>query len=166
MATFLDVTSLRHFNSLFVFLFAWIFVYAMLMYFKVLGGNNFVAATLGLLLAIFVVTNEFAAQLIGGVAPIIVAILVLIVFFSITGRMLGADVEHYGPIKAVMLVIIVMIIMVSIGFKVKDSIGVDNVDRTDLSKSVNLLFHPSFLGSMLILLVSIFTVALLATKSA
>ena len=65
-----------------------------------------------------------------------------------------------------MLVIIVMIIMVSIGFKVKDSIGVDNVDRTDLSKSVNLLFHPSFLGSMLILLVSIFTVALLATKSA
>ena len=41
------------------------FVYAMLMYFKVLGGNNFVAATLGLLLAIFVVTNEFAAQLIG-----------------------------------------------------------------------------------------------------
>jgi len=166
MATFLDVTSLQHFNSLFVFLFAWIFVYAMLMYFKVLGGNNFVAATLGLLLAIFVITNEFAARIIGGVAPVIVAILVLIVFFSITGRMLGADVEHYGPIKAIMLVIIVMIIIISIGFKIKETIGIENTDKTDLSKSVNLIFHPSFLGTMLILLVSIFTVALLATKSA
>ena len=39
MVTFLDVTGLEHFSSIFVFLFVWIVVYAILLWARILGEN-------------------------------------------------------------------------------------------------------------------------------
>jgi hypothetical protein len=38
--------------------------------------------------------------------------------------------------------------------------------QQDLSKTINLIFHPTFLGTVLILTIAIFTIALLASRNA
>ena len=55
MATFLDVTALQSFSVIFVFVFVWLIVYAILIYTKALGANQFINILIGLLIAFFVI---------------------------------------------------------------------------------------------------------------
>ena len=166
MATFLDVTGLAHFSSIFVFLFVWIVVYAVLLWVKVLGENKFIHALIGLLLALFVLISPIATSVVADIAPFVAVVLLFIVLISVAASMLGTGVEAFPALRGVFLVFIILIIVVAAGVKVREQINVPSETQTDLSKSVNLIFNPTFLGTILIFAIAVFTIALLASRSA
>jgi len=166
MATFLDVTGLEHFSSIFVFLFVWIVVYAVLLWVKVLGDNKFIHALIGLLLAMFVLISPIATSVVADVAPFIAVVLLFIVLVTVAAKMLGGDLEAFPALRGVFLVAIIMIVVVAAGLKIREQVNVPSETQTDLSKSVNLIFHPTFLGTILIFAIAVFTIALLASRSA
>lgn len=166
MATFLDVTGLQYFSSIFVFLFVWLVVYAVLLWTKVLGENKFVHALIGLLLAIFVLISPIATSIVADVAPFIAVIFLFIVLISVASAMLGANIEAFPALKGVFLVFIILIIVIAAGVKVRENVNFPSETQKDLSKTINLIFHPTFLGTILILAIAVFTIALLASRSA
>ena len=166
MATFLDVTGLQYFSSIFVFVFVWLVVYATLLWTKVLGGNKFIDALVGLLLAIFVLTSPIATSIVADIAPLLAVVFLFIVLINVASKMLGADVEAFPALKGVFLVFIILIIIIAAGVKIREKVDVPSETQKDLSKTINLIFHPTFLGTVLIFAIAIFTIALLASRSA
>ena len=166
MATFLDVTGLQHFTSIFVFLFVWLVIYAVLLMTKVLGENKFVHALVGLLLGIFVLLSPVATSIVADVAPFLAMVFLFVILVSVASKMLGGDFEAFSSIKGVFLVFIVLIVIIASAVKIRENTNVPEKTQTDLSKTVNLIFHPTFLGTVLILAIAVFTVALLAGRTA
>ena len=167
MATFLEFTSLEYFNSIFVFIFVWIVVYATLLYIKILGEHKVINATIGFILAIFVITSNAAITLVSKVAPFLTVIFVLIMLFGIAGSMLGGKMESMPALKGIILTAIIFVILTGIALEIRNQFGTNGAStepQTDLSKDVNLLLHPKFLGVVLLLVVSVFTIALLTAK--
>ena len=165
MATFLDVTGLQHFSSIFVFLFVWIVVYATLLWTKILGQNNFVNILVGLLLGLFVIISPLATGIIADIAPFLAVVFVFILLISIASKMLGGDAAGFPALKGVLLVFIVLIVVIGAAVKIKSSVDVQQENSKDFSKTINVIFHPKFLGVVFIFAVAIFTIALLASKS-
>ncbi len=164
MATFLDVTGLEHFSSIFVFLFVWIVVYATMIWTKVLGDNHFIHAMVGLLMGIFVLISPIATNVIASVAPYLAVILLFVVLINTASKMLGADMESFPALKGIMMTFILLTILVAVGVKVREQVNVPSETQKDLSKTVNLIFHPTFLGTILVFAIAVFTIALLASK--
>ena len=166
MATFLDVTGLEHFSSIFVFLFVWLVAYAILLWTKILGDNKFVHALIGLLLALFVLISPLATNIVASVAPFIAVILLFTVLISVASHMLGANIEAFPAMKGLFLVFIIIIVVIAAGVKIREQVNVPSETQKDLSKTVNLIFHPTFLGTILVFAIAVFTIALLASRSA
>ena len=164
MATFLDVTGLQYFSSVFVFLFVWLVLYAVLSWTKVLGENKFVIILVGLLFGIFVLISPLATDVVGSIAPFVAVIFVLILLMTIASKMIGGTSDTFPGIKGLLIVLIVLVIIAGVAVKIKE--GIAEPDTTDLSKTMNLIFHPTFLGTVLIFGIAIFTIALLAGKTA
>ena len=166
MATFLDVTGLQYFSSIFVFIFVWLVVYATLLWTKILGDNKFIDALVGLLLAIFVLISPVATSIVADVAPFLAVVFLFIVLINVASKMLGADIEAFPALKGVFLVFIILIIIIAAGVKIREKVNAPSETQKDLSKTINLIFHPTFLGTVLIFAIAIFTIALLASRSA
>ena len=166
MATFLDVTGLQHFTSIFVFLFVWLVVYAMLLLTKVLGDNKFIHALVGLLLGIFVLLSPLAISIVADIAPFIAVVFLFVILISVASKMLGGDLEAFSSIKGIFMVFIVLIIIIAAAAKIRERVNVPETTQTDLSKTVNLIFHPTFLGTVLLFAIAVFTIALLASRTA
>ena len=166
MATFLDVTGLQYFSSIFVFIFVWLVVYATLLWAKVLGDNKFIGALVGLLLALFVLISPIATSVVADIAPFIAVIFLFIVLINVASAMLGANIEAFPALKGVFLVFIVLVIVIAAGVKIREKANVPSETQKDLSRTVNLIFHPTFLGAILVFAIAVFTIALLASRSA
>ncbi len=166
MATFLDVTGLQHFSSIFVFLFVWLVAYAVLLMTKTLGDNKLIQSLISLLLAIFVLMSTLATSVVASIAPFIAVIFLFVVLLSVATKMLGGSVEPFPALNGLFLVLIVIIILIAAGVKIREHADVPSETQKDLSKTINLIFHPTFLGTVLILAIAVFTVALLAGKNA
>lgn len=165
MATFSAITGLEHFTSIFVFLFVWIVVYAVLLLTKILGENKFVHALVGLLLAIFVLLSPLATDIVADIAPLAALAFLFMILVAAATKMLGGGVEEFPALKGVFLVVFMLIILIVAGVKLRENIDVPSSAQTDLSKTVNLIFHPTFLGVVLVLAIAVFTIALLASRS-
>lgn len=166
MATFLDVTGLEHFSSIFVFLFVWIVVYATLLWTKVLGQNNFVNILVGLLLGIFVIISPLATSIIADIAPFLAVVFVFILLITIASRMLGGDAAGFPALKGVLIVVIILVVIIGAAVKIKSNVDIQSENSKDFSKTMNVIFHPKFLGVVFIFAIAIFTIALLASKGA
>lgn len=168
MATFLDVTGLAHFTSVFVFLFAWLVVYATLLWTKVLGDNKFISAIVSMLLGIFVLLSNIATSVVASVAPFMVIVFIFLFLINVTAGLLAGETGDVGAstaIGAVFLVFIIIVIVANAAAKIRSQADISET-QTDLSKTINLVFHPTFLGTVLILAVAVFTIALLASRHA
>lgn len=165
MATFLDVTGLEHFSSIFVFLFVWIGGYAVLLWAKILGDNKFIHALISLLIGIFVLISPIATDIVASTAPFIAVTLVFIVLISVAAKMLGGDIEAFPAMRGVFIIIIILILVITAGIKIRENVNVPSETQKDLSKTINLIFHPTFIGIVLILAIAVFTIALLAGRS-
>ncbi|MBI2100997.1 hypothetical protein HYT53_00105 [Candidatus Woesearchaeota archaeon] len=165
MATFLDVTGLQYFSGIFVFIFVWLVAYATLLWTRVLGDNKFISALVGLLLGIFVLISPIATGVVADVAPFLAVIFLFIVLINVAIKMLGADIEAFPALKGIFIVFIILVIFIAAGLKIREKANVPSETQTDLSKTVNLIFHPTFLGVILVFAIAVFTIALLAGRN-
>jgi len=164
MATFLDVTALQSFSVIFVFVFVWLIVYAILIYTKALGANQFINILIGLLIAFFVIISPLATLVVRQVAPIFAIVLVFIAIISIASGMFGdVQVESLNSLKWVVLVILIIALVVGTLSIIRANIDVPERGE-DFGKISTVIFHPNFLGMILIFIIAIFTVGLLASK--
>jgi len=165
MATFLDVTTLESFSIIFVFLLAWLGGYAMLLYTKVLGNQNqLIYIILSLIFAIFVIISELATLIFQTLAPIVAVVMLLIVIvYAASGMFGGAPLESMQGLKWTVLAILVVALVVGVGAIVRENIDVPERGE-DFSKISTVVFHPNFLGMVMILLIAVFTIGLLAVK--
>ena len=167
MATFLDVTGLQYFSSIFVFIFVWLVVYATLTWSKILGQNNFINVFIGLIMGIFVLMVPIATNVIASIAPFVAVILIFILLLNIAAKMLGGEGTGAFPTElgGVFMILIILIVVITAAVKIREQMNVPSETQQDLSKNINLILHPTFLGTVLILMIAIFTVALLASKN-
>ena len=165
MATFLDVTGLEHFTNIFVFLFVVIVIYATLLWSKILGSNNFINIMVGLLIGIFVLFSPLSISLIATTAPFIAVVFVFLILINIVAKMLGAGLETMPAFRGGIVLMIAIILLIGVGVKIKTQYEAEaEKGSKDLSDSFNLLFHPKFMGIVLLLAVAVFTVAFLSAK--
>lgn len=164
MATFLDVTALESFSVIFVFVFVWLVVYAILLYTKVLGQNQMINILIGLVIALFVIISDLATLIVKQIAPVFAVVLVFVVIISVTSGMFGnVGIDSIPSLKAVVLIILVIALVVGSLAIVRENIEVPERGE-DFGKISTVIFHPNFLGMILILAIAVFTVGLLATK--
>src|SRR3989344_4908772 len=130
MATFLDITGLEHFSSLFVFLFSWALIYAVFMLTKIFGDNKVLPALVAFLVSIFVLLSPGAVSIIREISPWIAIMLILI--------------------------IIVIGVVVKIRARVEGPGEGSNEDGSDYSKTSNVLLNPKMLGMILLLAIGVF----------
>ena len=133
-----------------------------MLYTKVLGSNQFVHAFVGLLLALFVLISPFATNVVADIAPFLAVIFVFVILISVASKMLGGDMDAFPALRGIMLIFIVLIVIIGVGMKIRSQVDAAQQDTKDLSKTSNLIFHPTFLGMILIFAVAVFTIALLA----
>ena len=166
MATFLDITGLEHFSSLFIFLFSWALIYAVFMLTKIFGDNKVLPALVAFLISIFVLLSPGAVSIIREIAPWIAVMLILIMLTFTAMKLLipGQEQMTMGARGIVLLFILFIII---IGVVVKIRAGLEgpgegsNKDGSDYSKTSNVLLNPKILGMILLLAIGVFTMSLL-----
>ena len=165
MATFLDVTALQSFSVIFVFLFVVLTVYAILLYTKFTGQNQFINILIAIVIGIFVIISDIATSIIGQIAPVIGLLFVFIAILAVTGSMFGSTnlITDSSALKYIVLVIVVVAVVVGSLAVVRDKIDVPERGE-DFSKTSTIIFHPNFLGLILIFLIAAFTVGLLASR--
>ena len=164
MATFLDVTTLENFSVIFVFLLAWIGGYAMSIYTKVLGQNQFVNILLSLIFAIFVIISPLATLIFKTIVPVAaVVMLLVVVVYSASGMFGKLDIESFHGLKWTVFVILIVGLIVGTFSVVRENIDVPERGE-DFGKISTVIFHPNFLGMVLILLIAVFTIGLLASR--
>ena len=164
MATFLDFTALEGFSVVFVFILVWLVVYAILLYTKVLGQNQMVNIIIGLVVALLVVISDLATLIVKQIAPIFAVVLVFVVIISATSGMFGkVGIDSMPSLKGIVLVILVIALVVGSLAIVRENIEVPERGE-DFGKVSTVIFHPNFLGMILLLAIAVFTVGLLATK--
>src|SRR3989338_1495824 len=163
MATFLDVTALEHFSVIFVFLLAWLGGYAMTLYIK-FTQNQFINIIISLLFAFFVIMSPLATTIFKTLAPIAAVVMFLVVIVTSASDMFGnVGMDSMNNLKVVMFVILIIGLIAVTGSIVRENIDVPERGE-DFGKLSTIVFHPNFLGIILIFGLAIFTVALLAAK--
>lgn len=169
MATFLDVSGLEHFSNFFAFIFVWLLVYAVLTFTHAFGDNKAISIFVGLLLGIFVLMSPTLTGAIGFIVPWFAAVLIFIVLISVLFKSFGAgSFEAYGSLKWGFLVLIVIAMIAGTLGYIRDRTVLpgDNESATDsdFAKSSLIIFHPKVMGMLFILIIAVFTIALLAGR--
>lgn len=87
MATFLDISGLSFFSSIFTFLLVFIVVYALLSWAKILGSNSGIHALIALSLAVLFMFSKDAISLVNYVVPwftiMFIAILLILMAYAL-----------------------------------------------------------------------------------
>ena len=173
MATFLDVTGLAAFSRLFVFVLVLLIVYAVIAVTKVFGeSSKAIAWLVAFIIAILVVVSDIASGAIAYISPWFALIFVFVIFSSIAIKLIGgteAGIESFPALRAVLVIAIVIALVVGVLSYVRERTVLpgDNETSSDVgeyTKSANIIFHPKVLGGIVILIVAVFTIALLAGK--
>ncbi len=165
MATFLDVTALEGFSNVFVFLLVVLGSYAVLIYLKPFGQNQFIYALIGLVTSFFVIISPLATLIIKSLAPFLAVILTLVALVSVASGMFGhgMDTSSFGSMRAVVFVLLIVALIVGTFSIVRQNVDVPERGE-DFGKISTIIFHPNFLGMIFIFAIAIFTVALLASS--
>ncbi|MBD3164762.1 hypothetical protein GF323_06190 [Candidatus Woesearchaeota archaeon] len=173
MATFLDVSGLQAFSHIFVFLLVLLAVYAVFAYNNAFGGAKWIAWLIALVVAIFVIMSDLLTGLIQHIAPWFAVLFVFVIFIATASKIFGAASSDAADYKWILFVVIVIIFIVgSLLYLRKETAVPGDLDEEGREikedsylTTSNFIFHPKVMGIIFILLVAIFTVALLAGKT-
>ena len=173
MATFIDVTGLAAFSKIFVFVLVLLALYAIFASTKAFASNQWISWLIAFIIAIFVILSDVATNIIQYIAPWFAVLFIFVTFIIIASKIFGANVSDFGEMKWVLIVLVVIIFVVGILFYLRQSVNVPgdidedgNAIDTNYEPVSNFIFHPKVMGIIFILLVAVFTVALMAGKSA
>lgn len=178
MATFLDVSGVfSYYAPVFVFLFALVGIFGLLSYIKFLGNNKVVNAIIAFIVAGAILMSNVATKIIVNLAPWLGVLFVFIIILAIGASILtGGNVEALDipGIKHLFVVLLMGVLLITTVGTIRTEVSVpcDNVtttaeceDERDYSQVSHVLFDPTFMGAAMILLIAVFTIALLASKS-
>lgn len=173
MATFLDVTGLEQFTSIFVFLFTWIILFGVLTASKLFGGNKALPIFLGLILSIFVLLSPAVTSMIRNLAPWISVGFLFIVLVGVISKLMVGDVAEVGTatieIRGVLLVFLILIIFVASVAQFRKNITIPGDEGTsddisEFTEPTTVIFHPKVMGIILVMAIAVFTIALLTAR--
>ncbi len=168
MASLISSSVFNFLNPVFVFLFTYALVYAVLLRSKILGEHKGISSIISLVVAIFVASSS-NYTLITSVFPPFILVLLLFVFFLLIGNFLGLDssnlVEIFGGEKgASWFVFIIVLILVGaiIGnfyggklLEMGSNASAGNESQSEFQQNlVKSIFNENILGAILVLLVA------------
>ena len=170
MATFVEAGFFGYFNSVFIFLFVLVVMYAILTATKILGGNAAINAVAAFVVAIVFASSSFASKTFEYATPWLVMLFVLILFINLMIKFIGGEKTFwFGDNRAVVVVIIVFIVVIFLlaaGQVSKESkqAAIDAGENPTLSFAGRVgetLRHPAILGLIMVLLIAVFAIILL-----
>ncbi len=168
MATFLDVTGLQHFSAIIVFIFVWIAVGVMFSFIKGFDEHKWIAWIAGFLVALFILLSPLATKVVQNIAPWFAVLFVFVVLITVAAKTVGnAELDFMKPL---FLVLVIVIVLVGAGTTIRSNIVVpgDNESSSDFnrdySQTSTIVFHPKFMGMMLVFAISIFMIAFLVSS--
>lgn len=167
MATFLDISGLEQFSTIFVFIFVWLVVYAIITYSKIVGDNKAIHILIGLVIAVLVLFSPIAIGTIEYIAPWFAVVFIFVIFATIALKLFGATgVESLGSLRILTFIVIVLIIVVGALSYIREQVTVpgDDGESIDYGKTTTILFHPKILGIMFVMIIAVFTIVLMAGK--
>ncbi len=181
MATPLDLGLLKQFDVLFPFLFVLVIVFAVLYRTQSFKEKPGLAAIIAFLLAIMTVVSPvapIATKSINLMAPGFIILFIFIIFLMLVYQTFGVeektilkivtDSEHSNTIVMILLVISVLIAAGAVGkyyHETKLTTGNSTTaPPVEESEMLQTLLHPKVLGTVLFLLIALFTVQKMALK--
>jgi len=186
MATFLQLGVLRYFSIIFPALIIFVIVFALFEKYKVLGDNRFVHTIIALALAFLVILSADLVELINVMAPWFVIIFVFVVFLLVLLKLMGASDESISSmltknkgIQWILIGIGFIILIAALahvyGERLAPATGAapavegEAVEAAEAPTTfggnvMRVLFNPLILGVIFILLVAIFTIALITRE--
>jgi hypothetical protein len=173
MATFLDVTGLEAFSKIFVFVLVLLVVYGVLAMSNVFKSSTWISWIVALVLAIFVILSDLLSGIIRYVAPWFAILFIFVIFIIVASRLFGGTETDFLPYKNILIVVVILVFVVGALLYIrqhtpapgdKDSNG-NVIKESNFASTADFMFHPKVMGIIFVLLVAIFTVALLAGKA-
>lgn len=186
MVTFLDIGLLNYFSIIFPALLVFSIVFAILKTTKILGDNDVINALVAVALGFMVLLSEDIVSIINYMAPWFVLVFIFVILLVLVYRTLGATEQDIGdfirtdrPIKWAIFSVGIIIFLAALGNVVGEKIGPylgeqSNVTTEEIQAGVATgswsqnvgatIFHPKILGMALIMLIAVFTIALLGMK--
>jgi len=173
MANFFDVSGLEQFSKIFVFLIVVLALYSVFAYNKAFANSKWIAWIIAIAVGIFVILSDLATGIIRYVTPWFAVLFIFVIFIAIAAQIFGAKVSDISEYKWILFTVIAIVFVVGTLSYIRGQVTApgdtdDNgnvIKEADYSSMSNFIFHPKFMGIIFILLVAIFTVALLAGKS-
>lgn len=185
-ASIIDLSILQGMSAIFLIIMVFIMIYALLQKTKVLGGNSALDATIAIAVSFMMIISGTVMEIISNMTPILVLCLFLAMFFLMATRFLGIEdssiVAMLGGQNAAWWLIIagILIFLGAAGQVVgpllaggggegtADSIQpgeTGDVGTGDYQQDLrNTLFHPTFLGMIVLLLIGSFTIRHMVTR--
>jgi hypothetical protein len=183
MATFLQLGILNYFSIIFPALLVFVIVFALFQKYKILGDNKSVHTIIAIALAFLVILSASMVELINVMAPWFVVIFVFMVLLLVLFKLMGASDETISSMfiknKSIQWLIIgiAFIILVAAlahvyGARLAPAAAVEGEvvaeetgEPTTFGQNVvKILFNPLILGIVFILLLAVFTIALITKE--
>ena len=186
MASVLDLSLLSHFSVIFVMVLVAVVMYAILQFTKAMGDNKGVHILIAIIIAIIIGMFPDITEVITIMVPWFVVVFIFILLILIGNKMFGASdqdilaVMKNRPSIAYWIIILGVIIFLSALGKVYFT-GGPNAGTVEVNESGTVvkgdvgtegesafwatLFHPRVLGLILVLLVAVFTMTLLTSRT-
>ncbi len=193
MATLLDIGLLKYFSIIFPFLLVFTATFAMLKKTKFLGESNAIVALISFSTAFIVLMSGSVLEVIRVSTPWFVFLSGFILLLFLTFGMFGvkedlflSTIRENKSITWTIIIISLVIVLGSTSFvfgqraletraaRTATTVGEDGVPVTVTTATTtpsfgqnvfNTLFNPKILGMVFILLVSVFTIAMITTES-
>jgi hypothetical protein len=173
MATFLDVAALEHFSKIFVFLLVVFILVAVFTISKVFDSYKWIGWIVAVIIGIFVVLSDLLTGIIRFIAPWFALVFIFVIFITIATKIFGANDSDFAGYKPVLIVVLVLVFVVGSIMYARTQVSVPGdidedgnvIKEENYNTTSNFIFHPKVLGIIFLLLVAVFTVALLAGKA-
>ncbi len=185
-ASIIDLSILQGMSAIFLIIMVFIMIYALLQKTKVLGGNPALDATIAVAMSLIMISSGTVMEIISNITPILVLLFFLAVFFLMATRFMGLEdasiIKMMGGQNAAWWFIVVGILIFlgaagqvvgpllspGGGGEITDTVQPGEAGPTgtgDYSTDLrNTIFHPAFLGMIVLLLIGSFTVRTLVTN--
>lgn len=191
MATFLDISILGHFTSVFTFLLVFVILFGMLEVFKLFGdGHRGLHAMIALAIGFIVIFSSGVVTVIQTFTPWFVIVILLIFFILFAVRMFGvsaAEVTQGFHNNSVILTFILIFAAIIILFSLGAGFGQNSLDQgaqpgtavnttnvtvnpgststNNFSQNLyNTIYNPKVLGLILIMLIAVIAMLFLTSR--
>ena len=187
MTTFIDISIIKNFSTIFSFILVFVLVYALLEWFKIFGeGQKSIHALIAMVIAFFVCISSGVLVFIQTFTPWFMMFILLVFFILFAVRMFGIQTSEIqtafhnkGSILTWIIIFTVLILLFSLGAgfgqqsldqgqKNGTTVSVNTGNTTSPTDTgsfqqnlYNTIFHPKVLGLLLIMLIVVVAMLLI-----